>query len=283
MSERTNDDIANALHGLASGQPGGVDDPETGTGAQHAAQDRASMGMSGPAIPPPAAPPPQRGPGPSSAGMPRPTPKPRPMPSASPPVAPSGRAVVPTPQRPASPANAAGPAAAPSSGRPASPVQVQPGRASRAATPPPSTAVTPGSAAPDTETTDVQPVDDDDRVIVPAAPLSALGPKLQYRPAGRSVPVFKTLSFRRTAIPILLTCSVLMVVVAGLKYTVNPDSVMALLPAWIPLVLVAAAVVFLGVAILNMAQVRQQLAAEKAEGGAAVAPGRGGAAAPTRP
>jgi hypothetical protein len=138
-------------------------------------------------------------------------------------------------------------------------------------------------AANDAETTDVQPVDDDDRVIVPAAPLSALGPKLQYRPAGQSVPVFKTLSFRRTAIPVLLTCSVLMLVVAALKFTVNRDSVLALLPAWIPVALVAAAVVFLGVAALNMAQVRQQLAAERAAGAAAGAAGRVSAAAPGRP
>lgn len=83
------------------------------------------------------------------------------------------------------------------------------------------------------------------------------------------MPLFKTLSFRRTAIPILLTSSVLMLAVAVLKYTVNRDSVLALLPGWIPVALFAAAVVFLGVAILNMVQVRQQMAAEKAVGASA--------------
>jgi hypothetical protein len=111
------------------------------------------------------------------------------------------------------------------------------------------------------ETTDVQPVDEDDRVIVPAAPLSAFGPKPNYRASTPAVPLFKTLGFRRTAIPILLTTSILMLAVAALRFVVDPDSVLALLPAWTPLALTFAAVLFLAVAVLNMMQVRQQLAA----------------------
>jgi hypothetical protein len=166
--------------------------------------------------------------------------------------------------------------------RPASPVEAQSGRTARAAAPPAAAAgrgLPPGAFAPnDAETTDVQPVDEDDRVIVPAAPLSALGPKPHYRPAAPGVPVFRTLAFRRTAIPILLTCGGLMLAVAVLKFVVDPDSVLALLPAWTPIALAGVAVVVVSVAVLNMAQVRQQLAAERSarmRAGTSAAAGRG--------
>ena len=114
------------------------------------------------------------------------------------------------------------------------------------------------------ETTNVQPLDDDDVVIVPAAPLSSLGPRPTHRPVSSGVPLFKSLVFRRTAIPVLLTSGLLMLAVAGFRYVVDPDSVLALLPPWISVVLLAAAALLLLVAALNMAQVRQQLTAESA-------------------
>jgi hypothetical protein len=117
---------------------------------------------------------------------------------------------------------------------------------------------------PDVETTDVQPVDEDDRVIVPAAPLSSLGPRTRHGPAGPHVPLFKTLNFRRTAIPVLLTTGLLLLFVAALKFLVNGDAVLATMPMGMCLGLAGAGILLLCVAALNVTQVRHQLAAEKA-------------------
>jgi hypothetical protein len=110
------------------------------------------------------------------------------------------------------------------------------------------------------ETTNVQPLDDDDVVIVPAAPLSSLGHRPHHRPAPRRVPMFKTLQFRRTAIPILLTSGAVLIAVVGLKFVVHRDSVLATLPMGTCVAMVAMGLMLLLVAAVNMAQVRQQIA-----------------------
>lgn len=115
----------------------------------------------------------------------------------------------------------------------------------------------------DSETTNVQPLDDDDVVIVPAAPISSLGHQTHHRYGAAPEPYVKSLRFRRTAIPVLLTTSAILLAVVGLKFVVHPDSVLATLPPRTLLTLFGAAAVLLIVAALNMAQVRQQLAATR--------------------
>jgi hypothetical protein len=161
--------------------------------------------------------------------------------------------------------------AAPKVGSPAAPARpespVQPGRTARVALPPgvrpPSAPVSPNLTPPaeftDAETTDVQPVDEDDRVIVPAALISSLGPR-SHGPVAPRVPIFKSLQFRRTAIPVLLTTGVLLLFVAALKFLVNRDAVLATMPVGMCLGLAGAGVLLLCVGALNVVQVRRQLA-----------------------
>ncbi len=278
MTQRNNDDIANALHGLASGEHVEAE-PVEGSGTGQAHHLEVTTTPPAPAPPPAAVPPAARPPAVPFRATPKPVPpsaassgaapgqprgavppmRPRPQPQPQPPT--SARATIPA-------------GAPPAAARPTSPVQ--PGRAPRNTVPPGarpaplsgSPNLTPpggAGAAPqsaDVETTNVQPVDEDDRVIVPAAPLSAFGPRAHARPAAR-VPMFKTPQFRRTAIPVLLTTGVMLLVVAGLKFVVDPDSVLSTLSVGTCLALAGVAVVLLGIAALNMALVRHQLAAAK--------------------
>ena len=99
-------------------------------------------------------------------------------------------------------------------------------------------------------------------MIVPAAPLSALGPRPHPVTApSAAVAAARALSRRRTVIPVLLTGALLLLVTAALKFVVDPDAPLAGLPVWVPFGLIVLAAVILGVAGLNMAQVRKQLAA----------------------
>ena len=303
MTNRNNDDIANALHGLASGEHVDPDPHEgSGTGQAHhldAAAAPPPAGTPSPATPPAAPAPPPRPPGIPFRASPRPqppgaagTPPAAGMPPA--PARPGIPPMRPRPQpqpHPTSSTRAPTPTSPPPPARPRSPVQ--PGTKAREVLPPgvrpassgavpnltPPTSAAAGvdagaggagagaasSAAADWETTDVQPVDEDDRVIVPAAPLSSLGPRTHHRPGAPRVPMFKTLKFRRTAIPILLTAGAILLAVPALRFVVHPDSVMATLPLTTCAMLAGAAVLLLGVAAMNMAQVRHQLAAEKAD------------------
>jgi hypothetical protein len=64
---------------------------------------------------------------------------------------------------------------------------------------------------------------------------------------------------RRTLIPILLTCGVLMPAVGSLKWLRGPESAFATWPIWAPLLLVACGVLLLLLAIANMVQVRHMM------------------------
>ena len=68
---------------------------------------------------------------------------------------------------------------------------------------------------------------------------------------------------RRTLIPILLTCGVLMPVVGALKWLRGPESPFAAWPVWAPIALAACGVVLLLLAFGNMMQVRQLMRAAK--------------------
>jgi hypothetical protein len=106
-------------------------------------------------------------------------------------------------------------------------------------------------------------VDDDDSVIVPAPEASVFVPKSKTSAEVRArIAKKKNLEFRRTLIPILLTCGVMMLAFAGLRFVTGPDSMLSNLPIWIPIALVSAGFILLALAVVNMLGVKAQLDAE---------------------
>jgi len=279
MTNRSNDDIANALRGLSSGDHA-EPDPAAPSGDVPAAapSPAAPSSVPTPTPAPPAAAQFRTGPAPVLPKRPTPQPQPRstgatgpggaaPPPSGARASVPGSVSRAPRPSHPAAPQSP--------TPRPASPGPRQPAPGSMNLGAPPAPVAPPAAQPADgfvtgDETTNVQPLDDDDVVIVPAAPLSSLGYRPPARPARAAVPMFKTLAFRRTAIPILLTAAAVLLGTAVLKFVVHPDSVLALMPQWVPIALGAVALVFLLVALLNMVQVRKQL--RPVQPGAAPAP-----------
>jgi hypothetical protein len=105
-------------------------------------------------------------------------------------------------------------------------------------------------------------LDDDDAVIVPAPDLSAFAPRPHARRpvgVGRHAAIYQTIEFRRTIIPVLLTCGVLTTAFGSLKYALGEDSPLADLPRWLPIGLFITGAMLLGLAVVNMLSVRQQL------------------------
>jgi hypothetical protein len=64
------------------------------------------------------------------------------------------------------------------------------------------------------------------------------------------------MEFRRTIIPILLTCALLTLAFSSLKFATGPDSIFSDLPMWLPVTLMAAGVILLFLAVLNMLAVK---------------------------
>ena len=73
----------------------------------------------------------------------------------------------------------------------------------------------------------------------------------------------KSLEYRRTIIPVLLTSGTLMLVFGILKFFAGPDSMLQSVPTWIPIALLLAGALLLALAGVNMVSVRAQLAADK--------------------
>jgi hypothetical protein len=69
-------------------------------------------------------------------------------------------------------------------------------------------------------------------------------------------PLYQTMKFRRTIIPILLTCGVLTLAFSSLKFVLGPDSIFSDLPIWLPITLFTAGIVLLFLAVLNMLAVK---------------------------
>jgi len=103
--------------------------------------------------------------------------------------------------------------------------------------------------------------DDDDSVIVPPPPKEYLA----HATAAPSRPKIallqtKSLEARRTAIPVLLTSGVIFAVAGALRFLMGDESPLAEFPAWMSFALFALSGLCLSVAIINMLQVRTQLA-----------------------
>jgi hypothetical protein len=69
-----------------------------------------------------------------------------------------------------------------------------------------------------------------------------------------------SLAFRRTAIPVLLTIGAMLILAAIVRRHANEDAPLSMIPAWTSVVGFIAGAALLGVALLNMLQVRSELA-----------------------
>jgi hypothetical protein len=162
------------------------------------------------------------------------------------PVAPPARPAAPLPPRPQPQAPAPGP-------RPAGPRPAAPARPA-----------VPGAPA----TYEQEFFDDGDHTVLddlPATPLDYRGPRpAPTRP--RKPPMFKTLGFRRTVIPILLSTGVMMLVMFAARGVVDEASTLARMPAWTFLMLLTMGIVLIALAVLNMMLVRAELSKRNAKG-----------------
>ncbi len=105
----------------------------------------------------------------------------------------------------------------------------------------------------------INPVDENSAAYAPAAPGTSGGAKKKPARGTSTAAVYQTIEFRRTAIPILLTCGLLTIAFGALKYISGPDSPVADLPGWLPIALFITGAVLLGLAIANMLSVKQHL------------------------
>ena len=220
---------------------------------------------SAPVPPPPAAPPPVQPPA-SAAEFRRPSspdaPPSRPASPSSPPpsrpAAPTSRPAAPSPSP--APAQPSPPAAKPKSARPQ-----RPDRPDRPEAPP-STVWSEDEAAEVAAHYDPMSeiVDDDDAVIVPAPEPDVFAPhapKVSTGPGG-----IRSLAFRRTVIPILLTCGVLLIGIGSLRWLGGPDSIFVDMSIPLSAALCGCGFFLLLVAVLNMLQVKGELAAAAKRG-----------------
>jgi hypothetical protein len=132
----------------------------------------------------------------------------------------------------------------------------------------PSAPVTPIPPRPPTDAEspfDHAPPDDDDAVIVPAPDQSVFATRSKTASYTRKprVPVYQTLQFRQTVIPIMLTSGTLAIVLALIRFSLTDDSIFATVPAIVAIILLVLGMLLLAAAGLNIMQVKQMLEAEK--------------------
>jgi hypothetical protein len=95
----------------------------------------------------------------------------------------------------------------------------------------------------------------DDMMAAPAPDASVFAP----RRSTRDLVAERRIRNRRTLIPILLTCGVLMPAVGALKWLRGPESPFSVWPIWAPLALIGFGIVLLLLAVANMMQVRRMM------------------------
>jgi hypothetical protein len=101
-------------------------------------------------------------------------------------------------------------------------------------------------------------VEDDDTWNLPAPSADVLGQRRRPPAARRRAPLSRTVGFKQTLIPILLTLGVLLPGLAGWSFALGEESPIATAP-WIALTLLGIGVVMLGLAAITMVQVKHQL------------------------
>lgn len=102
---------------------------------------------------------------------------------------------------------------------------------------------------------------DDDAVMVPAPSMDTLG-HVHNKPAAAHhahLPTIKSVEARRTVIPVLLTCGLLLFIAATMRLLTSPDTPLRSLPPWMSWAGYALAVLLWGVALINMLSVRKEL------------------------
>ncbi len=246
MTQRDNEDLAKALEGMGSGDDGA---PSSGAASQ--------LPNSKPAKTRPTAPVPMEG---------------APKPVAPRPVVPPGATPLPpgalkSQQKKGEAASKAKSPAArkPSVARPQAPMRPQtPGLpqsepATQANAAPPSDWLSspelPSSGMAEIVTTD------DDAVMVPAPSMETLG-HVHTKPATTHrahLPTIKSVEARRTVIPVLLTCGLLLFIAATMRLVTSPDTPLRSLPPWMSWAGYALGMLLWGVALINMFSVRKQL------------------------
>jgi hypothetical protein len=189
------------------------------------------------------------------------------------------------PQRPAAPPGAASEfrararpaapdasAAAPGPPAPAKPKPARPDRPDRPDRPvaPPTTQWSEDEAAEVRAAETAEPAEynplseivDDDAVIVPAPDADVFAPHAAPKEssAGRSIGLPRSHEFRRTVIPILLTCGVLLIGIGALRWIGGAESVFSDMSTSLCAALCGVGAFLLIVAALNMLQVKSELA-----------------------
>jgi len=244
MTQRDNEDLAKALEGMGSG-----DDVAPSSGA--------------------AAQPPNNKPAKA-----RPT-APVPMQGAPKPVAP--RPVVPPGATPLPPGalksqqkkeeTSKGKSSAPrkpSVARPQAPMRPQtPGLPQSDPAAPPSAVPSDWLSSPELPSSGMAEIvtTDDDAVMVPAPAMETLG-HIHSKPTTTHhahLPTIKSVEARRTVIPVLLTCGLLLVIAATMRLVTSPDTPLRSLPPWMSWAGYALGLLLWGVALINMFSVRKEL------------------------
>ena len=99
------------------------------------------------------------------------------------------------------------------------------------------------------------PLAGDEMLAAPPPDPSVFAPKRSTR----DLVADRRIHNRRTLIPILLTCGVLLPAVGSLKWVRGPDSPFASWPVWAPVVLALCGLVLLTLAVGNMVQVKHMM------------------------
>jgi hypothetical protein len=81
----------------------------------------------------------------------------------------------------------------------------------------------------------------------------------------RRTPMSHKLGFRRTAIPVLLTTGVMMLLMGVARWFVDEEAVLARMPVWVVGLLIVAGAAFVLLGVLNMLFVRAELAKAAAQ------------------
>jgi hypothetical protein len=111
----------------------------------------------------------------------------------------------------------------------------------------------------------LQIVDDDDAALIPELAPERLASASRYgaaRPTSRPGGT-RSLYFRRTMIPILLTCGLIFAALAAMWFTSDHDHAVRRTGPWLPVALVALGAVFLLLAVINMAQVKHLMTRQR--------------------
>jgi hypothetical protein len=101
-------------------------------------------------------------------------------------------------------------------------------------------------------------VEDDDTLNMPAASPDLLAHRRPAPPPRKRVVLSRTVGFKQTLIPILLTLGVLLPGIAVWSFALGEESVIAGIP-WVAFMLMGIGLVMLALAALTMVQVKHQL------------------------